>query len=716
MATIELFPTDQIVGVFRGFQAGGLEFHADLTLPYRSSFQQIPMHGQFLLVQLENPDEAVLGRISALSADGRLSSTAGEEFNIRAVRDQREVPENLREDYLRYRVTMRVLGVVRKDGMDIVFAASHRRLPHVGIRVAFLNDGLLRELTSHNDDGAHIGHLAMGEFVYAQGAEGFRPKDDPDPWIRVSSPDVCITFPIRSLVSRRSFVFARAGFGKSNLVKLLFSELYRETPTVEKRGGREEPVGTIIFDPDGEYFWPDDKGRPGLCDVDHLRDKLVVFTPRHAPTPFYASFTGSGIKLDLRRLKPGDVISLALSPDRQEQQNVRKLAGLNSDKWERLIDLVHEHGYESSDQDIAHILGLNAAQNLVEIGAARSNIVGIVRRFHDPASRFLDLLLTALGDGKVCVVDLSQMRGQQGFILSSLLLRRIFENNQDQFTKAEPETIPVIAVVEEAQSVLDDRSSAGSAYVEWVKEGRKYDLGAVLITQQPWSIPVELLSQGDNWFVFHLLSGSDLTHLKGANAHFSNDLLSSLLNEPLVGHGIVWSSASKRPYPLPIRSLSFERRFAPDPDADRASSVGTYAAQLRAKASTPPPPQPTQNGQAAPLFELDQVQPVGTDGRSNGSAQDGLSLTVIAAKAIRDNPAVMQRLATTGVPWGHLRDQVIKPALPEITHNRDEEVRKLVRKALNEVFGEEGKGGWHGFTNPATNGYWARSGPKPAEE
>lgn len=34
--------------------------------------------------------------------------------------------------------------------------------------------------------------------------------------------------------------------------------LYRDMPTVENRGGRRAPVGTIIFDSDAEYFWPDD--------------------------------------------------------------------------------------------------------------------------------------------------------------------------------------------------------------------------------------------------------------------------------------------------------------------------------------------------------------------------------------------------------------------------------------------------------------------------
>jgi hypothetical protein len=63
---LELFPRQEIVGVFRGFREGGLEFHADLTLPYRTKLHNIPMHGQFLLVQLEHPNEAVLGRITSL--------------------------------------------------------------------------------------------------------------------------------------------------------------------------------------------------------------------------------------------------------------------------------------------------------------------------------------------------------------------------------------------------------------------------------------------------------------------------------------------------------------------------------------------------------------------------------------------------------------------------------------------------------------------------
>ena len=135
---------------------------------------------------------------------------------------------------------------------------------------------------------------------------------------------------------------------------------------------------------------------------------------------------------------------------------------------------------------------------------------------------------------------------------------------REQFTKKDSRSIPVITVVEEAQSVLGISAGQGEGpFVAWVKEGRKYDLGAVLITQQPGSIPQEILSQGDNWFVFHLLSEGDLRAVKKANAHFSDDLLSSLLNEPIPGHGVFWSSSGDNPVSHPDPGVAIRGRLPP---------------------------------------------------------------------------------------------------------------------------------------------------------
>ena len=704
MVAIELFPRNQVVGIFRGFHEGGLEFHADLVLPYRSEFHSIPMHGQFLLVQLETPDEAVLGRIASFSSEGKLASGVGEEFNIRAVRENRAVPDDLREEFLKYRVNIRVLGVLRnKASGELTFVTSHRRLPHVGSLVAFPSGEVLREIVGHTISGAEIGHFALGEYIYADGCDDALFED----WMQLKSPEVRVKFPVHNLVSRRSFIFARAGFGKSNLNKLLFSKLYEQTPTIEKRGKKDVPVGTVLFDPDGEYFWPDDKGRPGLCDVPRLQDKLVVFTSRKGPSAFYQSFVAGGIKLDIRRLNPTDVVSIALSPERQEQQNVRKLRGLDQRSWEHLVNLIDQGGNQTSLDAIGKILGLENKQD-VEALAARANMTAILRMLHDKSSQLMDMLIYALSQGKLCVVDVSQMRGNQGLILSGLILRRIFDRNQREFTEAEPKTIPTIAVVEEAQSVLNGMATAAEPYIAWVKEGRKYDLGALLITQQPGSIPVDILSQGDNWFIFHLLSSTDLMNLQRANAHFSADILSVLLNEPIPGQGVFWSSVGGKPYPIPLRVLSFEHIFSVlDPTYSHAA-VQTYAQILR------------QKFQSVLEERLEHGSETFATGETETAADDSDGTESVDALAVYKNEAIealcnnrdfVEQLKGRGKPWGVIAG-ILEHELPETLEDRHDIAYNLVRDACERILGVENEG-WHTFKRANRQGKyitWVRAG------
>ncbi len=709
MSASSLFPKDRVVGIFRGFSEGGLEFHADIILPYKNEFQSIPMHGQFLLVQLAHEDEGVLGRITSFFSDGKLTSSTGEDYGLRAVAEDRPVPEDLREQYLKYRVNIRVLGVLRRNDGNLIFAASHRRLPHVGSRVVFPSEEVLKEITGHNIDTTHsaeIGFFALGEFIYAEGDCRLKRQ----PWMQVIKPSVVPRFDITSLVSRRTFVFAHAGFGKSNLTKLLFSNLYRETPTVEKRGGRHVPVGTVIFDPEGEYFWPDDKNRPGLCDVPELEDKIVVFTPKQGPSEFYQSFIAGDIRLDIRRLRPTDVISIALSPERQDQQNVRKLKGMRQTDWEKLVDEIHTNGNAADLNHIKELLQLDNSSGDVEAVAARSNMTQIVRQLHDPSSRMMDMLLTALRNGKLCVVDVSQMRGEAALILSGLILRRIFDTNQEEFTKAVPRTIPTIAVIEEAQTVLgasiSGRASAESAYISWVKEGRKYDLGAMLITQQPGSISPEILSQGDNWFIFHLLSSGDLQAVRRANAHFSEDLLSALLNEPIAGHGVFWSGVAGRAYPIPLRIFSFEDAYkVRDPDYV-ASFANTYAAQLH-KHFEEELHETVANTESMveavdAIVHQDDLLPtdyIPSLWNAEGAAS-GDTLTLYRArliKGLREDQTSLTRLRAKGMPYKGVME-TLKGFLPADFEDADNFVYNSSPLVLDGVFG---KGGWSRENKPS---------------
>ena len=369
-------------------------------------------------------------------------------------------------------------------------------------------------------------------------------------------------------------------------MKYLISELYREPPKTPS--GLD--VGTLIFDPDGEYFWPDTvRARPGLCDVPHLRERLVVFTNRNPASPYYGSWKAGEVKLDIRDLPARDVIGIAVSSERQEQQNVLKLKGVRDDDWRSLVDLIYKDKLQATDEAVGALLGYSQQQiqnASAEIAAARSNMNNVVRLLHDPDSKLLSGAIHALQQGAIVVVDISLLSSSSGNMLAGLLLRRLFSHNQENFTGGQ-QIIPVIAVVEEAQSVLGRNLEESSPYVEWVKEGRKYELGAILITQQPGSMAAELLSQADNWFCFHLLSEGDAGTLGKYNAHFSSDILAHLIGEPIEGNCFMWS-APKQPFVLPVRVRSFEALYGKNIVKERSAPAvkDTKAAEVNKAIST----------------------------------------------------------------------------------------------------------------------------------
>jgi uncharacterized protein len=349
-----LFSNSQVMGTFKGFNEKGLEFAAEIIAPYDASMLDRPQLGQFLLIELGSPDEAALGRITRFVPSGLLATPEGEDYVNTMQRRQQAVPEDLKQQRLKYRVQVKLLGAVRASGDRIIYVPSQRRLPHLGARVTLPSPAVLQELCRLSRGATDLGDYVLGEFVYS--GVGVAQEN---PALRSMDPKLTVTFDIRNLVSRRSVVFARAGYGKSNLMKYLVSELYR----VQPKSDTELDVGTLIFDADGEYFWPDTvRGRPGLCDVPHLQDKLVVFTNRQAPNPYYGSWKAGEVKLDIRELRPRDVIGIAVSAERQTQQNVLKLKSVSEVDWKALVDLIYTQGLQASDDDVGQLLGYQGPQ------------------------------------------------------------------------------------------------------------------------------------------------------------------------------------------------------------------------------------------------------------------------------------------------------------------------------------------------------------------
>jgi len=235
------------------------------------------------------------------------------------------------------------------------------------------------------------------------------------------------------------------------------------------------------------------------------------------------------------------------------------------------VNLLHQQGYQLRPQELKNF-DLEEQQATAII----RNITPIVRRLHNQDSHLPQSVLYHLAQGHIVVVDISLLSSGSGQQIAGLILKTVFDHNVAHFTADDQDAvIPVVAVIEEAQSVLsaEKMKEENSPFVEWVKEGRKYNLGAILVTQQPGAISDQLLSQGDNFFALHLISSADLDALKRNNAHFSDDILSYILNEPIEGNAYFWSAPSQ-PYVISARIFSFEEYVNKQKTASEPQNIG----------------------------------------------------------------------------------------------------------------------------------------------
>src|SRR6266508_1522695 len=119
-----------VIGVFKGSVEPGLEFKADIVVPYHTEFA--PLLGSFLLVEVSK-ERYLLGRITKFYPVGLMSGGEAEDYLARMMRAGRSVPEDIKEAKLRYNVNLKLLGGLSVDREGkATYEPSMRRLPHLG--------------------------------------------------------------------------------------------------------------------------------------------------------------------------------------------------------------------------------------------------------------------------------------------------------------------------------------------------------------------------------------------------------------------------------------------------------------------------------------------------------------------------------------------------------------------------------------------------------
>ena len=138
----------------------------------------------------------------------------------------------------------------------------------------------------------------------------------------------------------------------------------------------------------------------------------------------------------------------------------------------------------------------------------------------DTSDPFPDVVAKLLGLGaQPRVVDLSGVPNEVAGVASAVIARTLFNLKLWQ-TADERESNPVLLVCEEAHRYVPNRGdaqyeAAQDAIRRIAKEGRKYGLGLLLVSQRPSELESTVLSQCNSWIVLRITNDADREHVRG---------------------------------------------------------------------------------------------------------------------------------------------------------------------------------------------------------
>ena len=116
------------------------------------------------------------------------------------------------------------------------------------------------------------------------------------------------------------------------------------------------------------------------------------------------------------------------------------------------------------------------------------------------------------------IVDLSGIPNEIAGTSSAAIARTLFSVKLWQ-TPTERQSSPILLVCEEAHRYVPDRgeaqySAAQEAIRRLAKEGRKYGIGLMLVSQRPSEVEATVLSQCNSWIVLRVTNDTDREHVR----------------------------------------------------------------------------------------------------------------------------------------------------------------------------------------------------------
>lgn len=287
--------------------------------------------------------------------------------------------------------------------------------------------------------------------------------------------DVDVYLDAKEVLPHHILVPAITGRGKSNLVKvMLWSVLDRDE------------FGMLVLDPHDEYYG---RHKLGLKDHPRANGNLLYYSPT-APTGT------NSLVINIRSILPRDFMGI-IDLTNAQQDAVRLYYNHFEMEWiENIVRGIELQGVQPQTLAVLQrkfdtTLGVyvDDSENL----CCRSNVFS-----EDSGSSTISDIIGAIEDGRTVVIDTSMLSDDAELLIGGIIVRAIFQNHEQAKASGELDKKPVVSIViEEAPRVLGSEVVAErgpSIYNKVAREGRKFNIGLIAITQLTSLIPRTVLT------------------------------------------------------------------------------------------------------------------------------------------------------------------------------------------------------------------------------
>ncbi len=286
--------------------------------------------------------------------------------------------------------------------------------------------------------------------------------------------DVPIHIDGKGALSHHILIPATTGRGKSNLVKVMLWNLIPK-----------DYAGILVIDPHDEYY-----GRNELGIKDHPKaNKRVDYYSTNPPPGGYR------LRLNLSILRPWNLQGIVDLSEAQKQAMYVYYSRYGKDWLESVLQSDEEEAKKHGIQETT----LDALKRKLRLTFDLKTKDGEVRPtgnifVSEGSESLVKDIVKAIENGKKVILDTSSMPEDKELLIAGIITNKIFNRYKDYKEKGELEDKPTVSVViEEAPRVLGDRAGR-NVFHTIAREGRKFRVGLIAITQLCSMIPREILA------------------------------------------------------------------------------------------------------------------------------------------------------------------------------------------------------------------------------